>query len=163
MAGTSLDWADKPADLTMSSDEEGLASSHSTASAELEVTTKQNLTMSLGKLRLEQEDLNQTSRQEVTPSTPRTVCHGQTPEREITKPLQLLDLPLDVLKEIIKEVRQTSPANYDEITYGFGLGDAYKRPDLSRSHMLCSSFPGYSTYVLSFRYRLARVAESTNR
>lgn len=127
MAGASLDMADKPsADLTMSSDEEGFASSQSTASVELEITAKQNLTMALGKLRLEQEDLNQASKQEVTPLTPRTVCPGQTPDPEISKPLQLLDLPLDVLKEIIKEVTKAFPADYEQMADDFGIGDAYK-------------------------------------
>ena len=124
----SLDWADKPsADLAMSSDEEGFASSQSTASVELDITTKQNLTMALGKLRLEQEDLGQAAEQEVTPLTPRTIRPSQTPPKpEMPNPLQLLDLPLDVLKEIIKEVIHVVPADFEEIAYDSTIGDAYK-------------------------------------
>ncbi|KAJ6188975.1 hypothetical protein N7519_003883 [Penicillium mononematosum] len=112
MAGASLDWADKPnADLALSSDEEDFVSSPSTASRELEGVAKQNLTLALGKLRLEQEGLNQSSEQDATPTTPRTEGPNHTPpEPEMAKtPLQLLDLPLDILKEIIKEVTQVFP------------------------------------------------------
>jgi hypothetical protein len=129
MAAASLDWVDKPsADLTMSSDEEGFASSQSTASVELEVNAKQNLTLALEKLHLEQEGLNQASMQEVTPLTSRTVAgpHQTPPEPEIPKPLQLLDLPLDVLKEIIKEVTQACLAGYEDLAYDFDIGNAYK-------------------------------------
>lgn len=113
MAGASLDWADKPnADLALSSDEEDFVSSPSTVSKELEGAAKQNLTLALGKLRLEQEGLNQSSEQDATPTTPRTEGPNQTPpELEMANnPLQLLDLPLDILKEIIKEVTQVFPA-----------------------------------------------------
>lgn len=111
MAG--LDWADKPnADLALS-DEEDFVSSPSTASRELEGVAKQNLTLALGKLRLEQESLNKSSEQDATPTTPRTEGPNHTPpELEMAKtPLKLLDLPLDILKEIIKEVTQVFPAD----------------------------------------------------
>lgn len=114
MAGASLDWADKPnADLALSSDEEDFVSSPSTASRELEGAAKQNLTLALGKLRLEQEGLNQSFEQDATPTTPRTEGPNQTPpEPEMANnPLQLLDLPLDILKEIIKEVTPVFPAD----------------------------------------------------
>jgi hypothetical protein len=96
--------ADKPD--PMSSDEEGFVSSESTASVELQSGAKRNLTLALGKLRLEQEDVNRFSDQGATPSTPRTEGRSQTPPdlKMPKKPRLLLDLPLDVLKEIIKEV-----------------------------------------------------------
>jgi hypothetical protein len=109
MAGASLDWADKPnADPALSSDEEDFISSPSTASRELEGAAKQDLTLDLGKLHLEQES-NRSSEQDATPTTPRTEGPNQTPqELEMANPLQLLDLPLDILKEIIKEVTHKS-------------------------------------------------------
>lgn len=116
MAGASLDWADKPnADFALSSDEEEFVSSPSTASRELEGPAKQNLTLALGKLHLEQEDLNQSSGQDSTPTTPHMEGLIQTPpELEMAKkPLQLLDLPLDILKEIIKEVTLVFPADHE--------------------------------------------------
>lgn len=124
MAGASLDWADKPnTDLALSSDEEGLVSSPSTTSKELEGAAKQNLTLTLGNLRLEQEGFNQSSEQDATPTTPRTEGPNQTPpELEMANnPLQLLDLPLDILKEIIKEVSQIFPADREQIAYSSGV------------------------------------------
>lgn len=124
MAGTSLDWADKPnPNLALLSDEEDIVSSPSTASRELEGVAKQNLTLALGKLRLEQEGLNQSSEQDATPTTPRTEGPNHTPpEPEMAKPpLQLLDLPLDILKEIIKEVTQVFPADREYIAHSPGL------------------------------------------
>jgi hypothetical protein len=124
MAGTSLDWADKPnPNLALLSDEEDIVSSPSTASRELEGVAKQNLTLALGKLRLEQEGLNQSSEQDATPTTPRTEGLNHTPpEPEMAKPpLQLLDLPLDILKEIIKEVTQVFPADREYIAHSPGL------------------------------------------
>lgn len=104
MAGATLDWADKPnADLSMSSDEEESASSQS-AEMELELDSgaKPDLALELGKLQLKHEDANQAAEQE-SPLTPRP---SQTPlQPKAAQPLQLLELPLDVLKEIIKEVK----------------------------------------------------------
>lgn len=107
MPGATLDRADKPnADLMLSSDEEDFAPSPSTASRELASAAKQNLTLALGKLRLEQENLSQSPEWDATPTTSRIEDLKQSPpEPEMAhKPLRLLDLPLDVLKEIIKEV-----------------------------------------------------------
>ncbi|CAG8382721.1 unnamed protein product [Penicillium salamii] len=108
MAGATLDWADKPnADLAMSSDEEESASSQSTAEMELELDSgaKTDLALELRKLHLKQEDANQATEQE-SQSTPRP---SQTPlQPKAAQPLQLLELPLDVLKEIIKEVVHTN-------------------------------------------------------
>ncbi|CAG8091837.1 unnamed protein product [Penicillium salamii] len=107
MAGATLDWADKPnADLSMSSDEEESASSQS-AEMELELDSgaKPDLALELGKLQLKHEDANQAAEQE-SPLTPRP---SQTPlQPKAAQPLQLLELPLDVLKEIIKEVVHTN-------------------------------------------------------
>ncbi|KAJ5139163.1 uncharacterized protein N7515_004011 [Penicillium bovifimosum] len=111
MAEASLEWADKPdADLVQSSDEEGILQTPITAPNEQKGAAKQNLTLALGKLRLEQEDLNNPSEPDTTPPTARTEGPNQTsPELAMArKPLQLLDLPLDVLKEIMKEVTHTT-------------------------------------------------------
>lgn len=108
--------ADKPD--SMSSDEEGFVSSESTASMELESDAKRNLTFALGKLRLEQEDVNRFSDQGATPSTPPTEGRKQTPPglKMPKKPRLLLDMPLDVLKEIIKEVNRLSRSFGRELT-----------------------------------------------
>lgn len=118
MIAGSLNGADKLVpDLAMSSDEEEFASGRSAASIECETTAKKNLTLALGKLRLEQEDLSRASLQKA-PITSRP-GPSQTPPAPKMAPLQLLDLPLDVLKEIIKEVIPIFPAIM-EIAYDVG-------------------------------------------
>ncbi|OQE01164.1 hypothetical protein PENVUL_c044G03334 [Penicillium vulpinum] len=150
MAGASLDWADKPnADLALSSDEEDFVSSPSTASRELEGVAKQNLTLALGKLRLEREDLNQSSEQDATPTTPRTEGPNQTPpELEMANPLQLLDLPLDILKEIIKEVTHTTDLTSLALTcsalHSLAIPHMYSRFDIVWPESLNPSTDDYS-------------------
>ncbi|KAJ5822963.1 hypothetical protein N7447_005303 [Penicillium robsamsonii] len=150
MAGASLHWADKPnADLALSSDEEDFISSPSTASRELEDVAKQNLTLALGKLRLEQEDLNRSSTQDATPTTPRTEGPNQTPpELEMATPLQLLDLPLDILKEIIKEVTHTTDLTSLALTcsalHSLAIPHMYSRFDIVWPESLNPSTDDYS-------------------
>ncbi|KAK4865844.1 hypothetical protein LT330_008937 [Penicillium expansum] len=151
MAGASLDWADKPnTDLALSSDEEGLVSSPSTTSKELEGAAKQNLTLTLGNLRLEQEGFNQSSEQDATPTTPRTEGPNQTPpELEMANnPLQLLDLPLDILKEIIKEVTHTTDLTSLALTcsalHSLAIPHMYSRFDIVWPESLNPSTDDYS-------------------
>ncbi|KAI3148666.1 hypothetical protein CBS147317_8349 [Penicillium roqueforti] len=151
MAGASLDWADKPnADFALSSDEEEFVSSPSTASRELEGPAKQNLTLALGKLHLEQEDLNQSSGQDSTPTTPHMEGLIQTPpELEMAKkPLQLLDLPLDILKEIIKEVTHTTDLTSLALTcsslHFLAIPHMYSRFDIVWPESLNPSTDDYS-------------------
>ncbi|KAJ5699847.1 hypothetical protein N7536_002860 [Penicillium majusculum] len=151
MAGASLDWADKPnADLALSSDEEDFVSSPSTVSKELEGAAKQNLTLALGKLRLEQEGLDQSSEQDATPTTPRTEGPNQPPpELEMAnKPLQLLDLPLDILKEIIKEVTHTTDLTSLALTcsalHSLAIPHMYSRFDIVWPESLNPSTDDYS-------------------
>ncbi|KAJ5506208.1 Six-hairpin glycosidase [Penicillium expansum] len=154
MAGASLDWADKPnTDLALSSDEEGLVSSPSTTSRELEGAAKQNLTLTLGNLRLEQEGFNQSSEQDATPTTPRTEGPNQTPpELEMANnPLQLLDLPLDILKEIIKEVTHTTDLTSLALTcsalHSLAIPHMYSRFDIVWPESLNPSTDDYSGCV----------------
>ncbi|OQD84669.1 hypothetical protein PENANT_c012G03272 [Penicillium antarcticum] len=139
---------DKP-DM-MSSDEEGFVSSESTASMELESDAKKNLTLALGKLRLEQEDVNRLSYQGATPSTSRTEDRSQTPPdlKMPKKPRLLLDLPLDVLKEIIKEVTHTNDLTSLALTcsalHGLAIPHMYSRFDIVWPESLNPSTADYS-------------------
>lgn len=105
MADTSSAWAARPTDIAdLSSDEDDFVSSQSTTSVEPETLAKQHLSTALGRLHLDQVDSSHSSATRT--STPRSetstaMTSNTTPQKE---PLQLLDLPLDVLKEIIKEV-----------------------------------------------------------
>lgn len=107
MADVSSDWADRPA--SSYSDEEDYVSSRSTGSAEPEpdALAEPDLPAALDKLHLQQAASKQSSEHSVTgTSTPGTGASVQTTGTMESKksPLQLLDLPLDVLKCIIKEV-----------------------------------------------------------
>ncbi|KAJ5567028.1 hypothetical protein N7535_006334 [Penicillium sp. DV-2018c] len=151
MAGASLEWADKPdADLVLSSDEEGLLQTPITAPNEFKDAAKQNLTSALGKLRLDQEDMNQSSKPDATPTTARIEAPNQTsPELEMArKPLQLLDLPLDVLKEIIKEVTHTTDLTSLALTcsvlHSLAIPNMYSRFDIVWPESLDSSTDDYS-------------------
>ncbi|OQD60141.1 hypothetical protein PENPOL_c027G04996 [Penicillium polonicum] len=151
MAGATLDWADKPnADLALSSDEEDFVSNPSTTSRELEGAAKQNLTLALGKLRLEQESLDQSSEQDATPTTPRTEGPNQTPPKleMANNPLQLLDLPLDILKEIIKEVTHTTDLTSLALTcsalHSLAIPHMYSRFDIVWPESLNPSTDDYS-------------------
>ncbi|KAJ5476065.1 hypothetical protein N7475_001794 [Penicillium sp. IBT 31633x] len=151
MAGATLDWADKPnADLVLSSDEEDFAPSPSTASRELESAAKQNLTLALGKLRLEQENLSQSPERDATPTNPRIEGLKQSPpEAEMAhKPLRLLDLPLDVLKEIIREVTHTTDLTSLALTcsalHSLAIPHMYSRFDIVWPESLNPSTDDYS-------------------
>ncbi|KAJ5815390.1 hypothetical protein N7474_007167 [Penicillium riverlandense] len=107
MADASLAWEERPSDLAgLSSDEEDFVSSQSTASVEPDALAKKHLSTALGRLQLTQStsDLYNGTRI-FTPGTTETDS-GQT--SHVRKPLHLLELPLDVLKDIIKEVTHTS-------------------------------------------------------
>ncbi|OQE43288.1 hypothetical protein PENCOP_c003G07102 [Penicillium coprophilum] len=150
MAGAGLDWADRPnADLALSSDEEDFISSPSNASRELEGVAKQNLTLALGNLRLEQEDLNRSYEQDATPITPHREDPNQPPlEVKMTNPLQLLDLPLDILKEIIKEVTHTTDLTSLALTcsalHSLAIPHMYSRFDIVWPESLNPSTDDYS-------------------
>ncbi|KAJ5662694.1 hypothetical protein N7462_011620 [Penicillium macrosclerotiorum] len=85
-------------DLALSSDEEDFVSSQSTASMEPDVSSKKNLAVALGKLHLD------------PPSSQSCENSQQSAARTFSerKPLRLLELPLDVLKDIVKEVTHTN-------------------------------------------------------
>lgn len=103
MADASLAWEERPSNLAgLSSDEEDFVSSQSTASVEPDALAKKHLSTALGRLQLTQStsDLSNGTRV-FTPGTNGTDS-GQT--SDVRQPLHLLELPLDVLKDIIKEV-----------------------------------------------------------
>lgn len=107
MADNSSDWADR-SDLSLSSDEEDFVSSQSTASAEPDSLASQHLPAALSKLHVAEMGSTQSSdpRATSTSTTSTGVSTYATPiPKEERKKMNLLDLPLDVLKEIIKEVR----------------------------------------------------------
>lgn len=145
MADASSDWADRPAsDQALSSDEEDFVSSQSTASAEPDALTQKHLTPALCKLHLDTPQ-HQHPAQSSDQSAPRTSTPGtgasilatskSKPER---KKMELLDLPLDVLKLIVKEVSNefsstpslSSVYHYttrtEELTYVFMIGDTHE-------------------------------------
>ncbi|KAJ5101607.1 hypothetical protein NUU61_003829 [Penicillium alfredii] len=102
MAAATLNGVDKLSpDLGMSSDEEDFVSSQSTASGDIDQSAKQHLSTALEKMQ----------HQNVTWTfPPETRASSDTPpaSKMAKKPLELLDLPLDVLKDIIKEVTHTN-------------------------------------------------------
>jgi hypothetical protein len=109
MADANADWADRLAsDQALSSDEEDFVSSQSTASADPETRNQKILSSALGNLHLETsqhssqtsiQNLNRTS----TPGASASIMGTSKMAPEKTK-MELLDLPLDMLKEIVKEV-----------------------------------------------------------
>jgi hypothetical protein len=110
MADASLDRADRPAsDRALSSDEEDLVSSQNTPSAEPEARTAKNLSSALGKLQLDtppnSNQAHHGATRTCTPGTDASIFETSMSKPE-KKKMELLDLPLDVLKEIVKEVRE---------------------------------------------------------
>lgn len=108
MADASPVWADRPGpDPASSSDEEEFVSSQSTASVNHDALGQGDLENALDKLRLQQvassRGVEHSATRTSTPGVAASVrSTGTAGSRE--KPLQLLDLPLDILKCIIKEV-----------------------------------------------------------
>lgn len=109
MADAGSDWADRPgSDLGLSSDEEDFVSSHSTTSLVPDPLERHHLSTALSNIHLDQAASNHSSEESATTrtSTPFTAMSipASTAPKPRTKPMQLLDLPLDILKEIVKEV-----------------------------------------------------------
>ena len=106
----SSNWADRPSsDAALSSDEEDFVSTQSNASAEPDSLAKCQITSSFRKLQLNEAELSQNSNQctiKTQASTPK--IRASIPITPIGKrkkrTLQLLELPLDILKDIVKEV-----------------------------------------------------------
>lgn len=112
MADASSDWADRPApDQALSSDEEDFVSSQSTASADPNTLTQKHLTPAFSKLHLDTPQLQHSS-QDIASRTSAPVTCASTLDIPVSKSeklkMELLDLPLDVLKLIVKEVCETS-------------------------------------------------------
>ena len=76
---------------------------------------------------------------------------------EKQRPLRLLDLPVDVLKEIIKEVRFIHDLLLDHVL--INIGHTYERSNFSRPDPLCSTQSGHSMHIFSIRYCLAGDAD----
>jgi len=126
MACAGSDRTDRPgSDLAPSSDEEGFVSSQSTASAEPDGLAKHHLSTALGKLHLQRTDSSCSSDEHnpIRISTPGTGASMEaTTDTETRKrPMQLLGLPLDVLRYIVKEVKSfpVAPKRFD---YSRALG-----------------------------------------
>lgn len=110
MAAVRSNWADRPgSDPALSSDEEDFVSSHSTASLESDNGLGMNcLSTPLSKVHLDQTAASSHSSEESS-STP-TSTSLTAPDiydaiaPKLNKPLKLLELPLDILKVIVKEV-----------------------------------------------------------
>ncbi|KAJ5088374.1 hypothetical protein N7456_011990 [Penicillium angulare] len=124
MAETSSDWARPASDASMSSDEEDFVSSQSTASVEPETLAKQrSLSSPFKKLNLEANASESSdrgvnrARTSTTGTTASMLSNSNVLSSDMTdevvsespkKPMQLLELPMDVLKDIIKEVTHTN-------------------------------------------------------
>lgn len=114
MAGACSNWADRPAsDRALSSDEEGeedFVSTHSTASLDPDDRFERNhLSTTLNKVHLHQTASNHSSEESATTRTSTPLTAASMPATESdrkwrAKSMKLLDLPLDVLKDIVKEV-----------------------------------------------------------
>lgn len=107
MADTSSDGADRPrSDGALSSDEEDFVSSQSTTSVDPEALVKRHLSL-FPRLNLEansSESSDQSATRTSTPGTAASVYTASSFKPTAKSPMQLLELPLDVLKDIIKEV-----------------------------------------------------------
>ncbi|KAJ5160784.1 uncharacterized protein N7482_007788 [Penicillium canariense] len=113
MADAGPDWANRPAsDQALSSDEEDFVSSQSTISLEPDARAKHRLPAALDKLHLDtaqdsSESSGQSTTRASTPGTGPSVLDTSKSNSD-KKRMELLDLPLDMLKEIVKEVTHTN-------------------------------------------------------
>ncbi|KAJ5908869.1 hypothetical protein N7495_001551 [Penicillium taxi] len=133
------DWADQTGfDLASSSDEEFVSTEPTQieASMEPDITFRSNLSSALGKLSLQESSSGSSVRSASRTSTPATRASILTrPSLSIAKtPMQLLDLPLDVLRDIIKEVTHatdlTSLALTCSTLHGLAVPHMYSRFDI---------------------------------
>ncbi|CEJ61816.1 hypothetical protein PMG11_10333 [Penicillium brasilianum] len=153
MADTSSDWAGRPvSDQALSSDEEDFVSSQSTVSADPESRTQKLLSSALGKLNLDTPQLSNQScdhraTRTFTPDTNASVLHFSMAKSE-RKKLELLDLPLDVLKEIVKEVTHTNDLTSLALTcsalHNLTIPHMYSRFDIVWPESLNPSTEEYS-------------------
>lgn len=76
---------------------------------------------------------------------------------EKNRPLQLLDLPLDILKDVVKEVWEDS-SSIDLICAELTVlvGYPYQRSHLFGVDLLRAAQSRHSSYILALRHRLAR-------
>lgn len=152
MADASPVRADRPGpDPASPSDEEDFGSSQSTVSVNPDTLGQRQLANALDKLRLEQATPNQNYDHSATrTSTPGTGASvqstGSTGSRQ--KPLQLLELPLDILKCIIKEVRRNKlavgPCNTSELMLMLILPQVTHTNDLTSLALTCSTLHNLS-------------------
>lgn len=103
MADINSDWVDR-SDMSLSSDEEDFVSSQSTASAEPDPPATNHLSTALSKLHVAEMGSSQSSDPSATYTSTSGTGYATSSSTQKRKPMNLLDLPLDVLKEIIKEV-----------------------------------------------------------
>ncbi|KAJ5809492.1 uncharacterized protein N7503_001710 [Penicillium pulvis] len=151
MADTSSDGADRPrSDGALSSDEEDFVSSQSTTSVDPEALVKRHLSL-FPKLTLEAnscESSDQSATRTSTPGTAASVYTASSFKPTAKSPMQLLELPLDVLKDIIKEVTQTNDLTSLALTcstlHGLAVPHMYSRFDIVWPESLNSSGDDYS-------------------
>ncbi|KAJ5369878.1 uncharacterized protein N7496_005970 [Penicillium cataractarum] len=153
MAEASSDWADRlVSDQALSSDEEDFVSSQSTASADRESRTQERLSSALGRLHFDTPQLDNPScdhsaTRTFTPDAGAPVLDSSMakPER---KKLELLDLPLDVLKDIVKEVTHTNDLTSLALTcsalHNLTIPHMYSRFDIVWPESLNPSTEEYS-------------------
>ncbi|KAJ6086143.1 hypothetical protein N7486_010424 [Penicillium sp. IBT 16267x] len=151
MADTSSDGADRPrSDGALSSDEEDFVSSQSTTSVDPEALVKRHLSL-FPRLNLEansSESSDQSATRTSTPGTAASVYTASSFKPAVKNPMQLLELPLDVLKDIIKEVTQTNDLTSLALTcstlHALTVPHMYSRFDIVWPESLNSSGDDYS-------------------
>lgn len=120
MADSRSDWVDQGSDLALSSDEDDYLSSQSTTSTAPESTVERETAPALGQLHIEADSRSKSNpiatQTTMSTTTTTTLVHPAANQRPLGKPLQLLDLPLDVLKDIIKEVSFYQPLKFYNLT-----------------------------------------------
>lgn len=90
------------------------------------------------------------------------LLRGKGPEWEAIgakpRPLQLLDLPVDILRLIVKEASLYPSRHFFadcNVSNRHNLGYSYERPYLLSSDELHTLLPDHTTDICSLRYRLA--------
>ncbi|KAJ5414074.1 hypothetical protein N7509_000701 [Penicillium cosmopolitanum] len=158
MAGACSNWADRPAsDRALSSDEEGeedFVSTHSTASLNPDDRFERNhLSTTLNKVHLHQTASNHSSEESATTRTSTPLTAASMPATESdqkwrAKSMKLLDLPLDVLKDIVKEITHTNDLTSLALTcsalHGLTIPHMYSRFDIVWPESLNPSSDDYS-------------------
>ncbi|KAJ5653706.1 hypothetical protein N7490_000709 [Penicillium lividum] len=151
MADTSSDGVDRPRPgETLSSDEEDFVSSQHTPSMDSEGLVKRHLSSFRG-LKLEEsseESSDRSATRTITPGNAFSIYTASSFKPTAKNPMQLLELPLDILKDIIKEVTHTNDLTSLALTcstlHGLTIPHMYSRFDIVWPESLNASSEEYT-------------------